>query len=672
LLKEKKLILGILILIGLAAGLISSKHRYAVEARNRRVEIVIDYAEAQLLANTTPHQAMDDTLTRLRQAGVTTVAVTEDTLQSLLSNGVILPPRLEGAKTLVTFSPGFPGQQQRVLENLQEKTQLTVTRVGKTGLLINAPWSQFDGTPIGLDDQDVRTVQRNGLLVAPRLYNFTGVTPQNIAWELAQTKQQCETPEGIGPLIFAGAAVLGDRPLTKYTAMGLLADHLTYGSVEFAKTFGDDELSRLAAARTVRVHSIGPDQMGSMDEPTAVDQFILGSRERNIRVCYVRLFTSGLAGQPDVVRANTSYIRKIVAGLRQAGLTVGGPFPAAHPYASDPLPSRLLRLCMGVGVAAGAVWLLMVFFGLEGNAFWIALGVSLLVGLVLAWPQTQMKAREILALFPACIFSTLGMCAFPLPRPRTSRLPSLRKTLARAFVPYVRMTLSTLAGVILVVGLLSGRLFLLKVDEFLGVKLVLISPILLVAAYYLLGLNALPPEAGWAAHRDRIAHSLRRIWTEPLLIGQVVVGLIGLALVVVLAMRSGNDPGIGVSPLEMKFRALLGAVLGVRPRTKEFLLGYPALFLALACAAGGRFPRVVVPLLILGAIGEGSLMDTFCHLHTPLLISSIRAGLGWGIGLILGILVYVIVQSVVPPAPRTEEAREPERTSARESVTQGA
>ena len=216
--KNNVLILWLLIGVGLLAGLVSFKHRYSAEARNRRVELVIDYADAQLLANTTRRRAMDETLTQLRQAGITTVAVTEDTLGTLLGNGVLLPPQRDGDTTVLTFAPGFPGQRQRVLENLREKTSLTVTSAGPDSLRVNAPWPQFNGTPIGLDADAVKTVQRNHLLVAPRLLNFTGVTPQNIAWELAQTKAQCATPDGIGPLIFSGAAVLGNRPLIPVTA----------------------------------------------------------------------------------------------------------------------------------------------------------------------------------------------------------------------------------------------------------------------------------------------------------------------------------------------------------------------------------------------------------------------------------------------------------------------
>ena len=662
---NKTLILWLLIGVGLLAGLVSFKHRYSAEARNRRVELVIDYADAQLLANTTRRRAMDETLTQLRQAGITTVAITEDTLGTLLGNGVLLPPERDGNTTVLTFAPGFPGQEQRALENLREKTSLTVTAAGPGSLRVNAPWPQFNGTPIGLDADAVKTVQRNHLLIAPRLLNFTGVTAQNIAWELAQTRTQCETPEGLGPLIFSGAAVLGNRPLIPITADEMAREGLTYGSVEFAKTLGDDELSRQAAALTVRVHSIGNDEMGTMDEPTAIERFVRAARERNIRVCYVRLFTNGLQDSPQVIPANIEFVQQIVAGLQEARVAFAPPLRLgqAHPYDTDPKPGLILRVLMAWGVMAGLLLLLRVFTGLDGKIFWAALLLALLVGAVLAIPGQAAKGREILALLAACVFPTLGLCYFALPAASPPASLSLGTTLRRAFAAYARMTLTTLAGIALVVGLLAGRLFLIKVDEFLGVKLVLVTPVVLVAAFYALGLAALGPDAPWAARRDRVLATLRDVAAQPLLVGQIVLALVALVALAVFVARSGNDPGVGVSALELKTRALLDKYLFVRPRTKEFLLGHPALFFALAAASRGRFPRAILPLLVIGAVGQSSLMDTFCHLHTPLFISLLRGLIGWVLGALIGAGVFAVAVRVVPNVGGADEGGATRRTA---------
>lgn len=642
------LLLVVLIALGLLSGLVSAAHRWSAESRNRRVELVVDYSDAQALANTTSRQ-VDDVLTQLRHAGITTVAVTEDTPASLNANGIATYTRA-GNTTHIQFAPGFPGQRARVVQMLAHKAPgLVVTTDGPSGLLVGAPWPQFSSVPIGLDMDTVNTIKRNKLLVAPRLVNFTGVTAQNIPWELAQTRQQCAGPAGIGPVIFAGTSVLGNRALIETTAEALEANHLTYGSVELGKMFGDDDLSRLADAETVRVHSIGTEEMGTMDEPTAVERFVRAAKERNIRICYVRLFTSGLVHDADVLDANTAFIGKIVKNMREAHLTVGdGP---AHAYADDPKPGIILRGLMALGVLGGSLLLLRVFTGIAGKAFVIAFVLGLVLALGLAAPGTTPKGREVLALVSACVFPALGLCAISLPRFLPNATNSL--VLRKAFTAYVQMTLVTVIGILLTVGLLSGRLFLLKVDAFLGVKLVLVTPIVLVAAYYGLGLAALSPRAGWAERKEAIGCSLRALAARPLLAGQVVVGIVALVALALFVARSGNDPGVGVSATELKTRALLDKYLFVRPRTKEFLLGHPALFLGLAAAASRRFPAWVLPLLVVGAIGQSSLMDTFCHLHTPLLVSALRGLIGWVLGAIFGALVWTAIARP-PKTPHLE------------------
>ena len=646
-------LLFFLIGLGLLGGLVSAGHRWQAEARNRRVELVVDYGDAQALANTTRRQ-VDDVLQQFKASGITTVAITEDTLGTLNAAGVVTYQR-DGDETVLTFAPGFPGERPRVIQMLAHKAPgLVVTPEGADGLRIGSPWPQFSTLPIGLDSDAVETVQQNGLLVAPRLVNFTGATADSITWEMAQTKRQCSDAQGIGPVIFAGSSVLGNRGLIKATADEMEKDGLTYGSVELGKTFGDEDLSRMAADHTVRVHSIGTDEMGAMDEPTAVERFVRAAKERNIRVCYVRLFTFGLTKDADVIHANTEFVGQIVKGMRLARLTVAGP---ARPYAADPTPGLVLRVLMALGVLGGTLLLLRVFTGIGGRAFTFALVLGLALAVGLAVPGHTPKGREALALLSACVFPTLGLCFVALPRPaRDGHGGGSGAVLGRAFGTYARMTGVTVIGILLVIGLLSGRLFLIKVDEFLGVKLVLVTPVLLVALYYTLGLAALGPQAGWAERRGAVEDCLRTVAARPLLVGQVALGLVALVALAFLVARSGNDPGVGVSGSELAMRSLLDKYLYVRPRTKEFLLGHPALLLALATTASGRFLNWTLPLLIVGAIGQSSLMDTFCHLHTPLFISGLHGLIGWVLGAIVGALLWLAAARTVGPAHTAQKA----------------
>ncbi len=635
---NRNLVLIVFNVIGLLGALVSVKSRFSAEARNRRVELVIDWSDAQQLANTTS-VPIDRVLQQLKAAGATTVAVNEDTLDTLRANGVVSYKR-KGSDTVLTFTPEVAGQTDRVEAAIHNKTRLMLIRQGPNVLQVSAPWIQFNSVPIGLDDVVVQTIRRNNLLVAPRLLNYTGVNLSSIDWELKAVKKQCTG--GMGPLIFSGSAVLGFRGAIKDTADELRALDINYGSVEFAKTFGDDDLSRFAADKTVRVHSIGLDEMGTMDEPTAQERFVRGARERNIRVCYVRLFTNGLEKDPDVIHANTEYLSNITKGMKIARLTVGdGP---AHPFADDPIPNRVLRLAMALGISGGILLLIRTFTGIEGKPYAITMGLVLVFCLVLAMPSTTVKAREILALLAACTFPALGLCVFGKPNAKPGL--TVTETLKKALVAYCSVTAVSVVGVLFVVGLLNGRLFYIKVESFLGVKLVMIAPILLVGIYYGLGLSDLASTAYWKERLERMKATGHEIMSHKLLLGQLLIGIVALAALALVIARSGNDPGVGVSSTELHVRALLDKYLLVRPRTKEFLFGHPALLLALAFTVSGRHKKWILPLLAIGAIGQGDIMDTFCHLHSPLFLSILRASIGWILGAVFAIIAFWVLDSI--------------------------
>jgi hypothetical protein len=216
----------------------------------------------------------------------------------------------------------------------------------------------------------------------------------------------------------------------------------------------------------------------------------------------------------------------------------------------------------------------------------------------------------------------------------------------------------TALGIVAVVGLLADRLYLLKVDSFIGIKVAQLIPVLLAAIIVTLNLRASTNRPFEQAVGN--AHgTLTRLAASPVLIWQVAAALVVLVVLALLVLRSGNDPGVGVSGLELKIRSLLDRLLYSRPRFKEFLIGHPALILALLFASRRNFPPLVLTgLFLVGAIGQASFLNTFCHIHTPLLISLARALLGVFIGVIIGLVLYFLftfverrfIRSVPPPS----------------------
>ena len=68
-----------------------------------------------------------------------------------------------------------------------------------------------------------------------------------------------------------------------------------------------------------------------------------------------------------------------------------------------------------------------------------------------------------------------------------------------------------------------------------------------------------------------------------------------------------------------------------------------------AFAAYKQAPRLWQMLLVVGAtIGQGSLVQTFAHMRTPVIMSYIRAVDGYALGAVLGIIAVIAVSILLP------------------------
>jgi hypothetical protein len=182
----------------------------------------------------------------------------------------------------------------------------------------------------------------------------------------------------------------------------------------------------------------------------------------------------------------------------------------------------------------------------------------------------------------------------------------------------------------LVVGLMSSPLTMEEVEAFRGVKLVLAAPPLIALALYLF--------------TDRFnsgVRSAREAFTAPIRIYQMLLAVAVLGIAALVLVRSGNTSDIAPSSFELTLRHHLTELLSVRPRFKEFVIGFPFLMLLPALTAAHRRSVGVLLSLAIG-IGIGDIIDTFSHLHTPVLISLLRVFNGLVIGVIIGALAIAI------------------------------
>jgi hypothetical protein len=644
-------LLTIIAVIGLLAALYAAALRWRVEMANRRIALILDWKDAQALASAsgvTTGQALD----RLRAAGATGVAISEEHLPDLVAAGRVTVFSTEAAglgplsPDEIVLSALDAATADRLRTYLAAKLgpgDVLPTPRGTSPLLIpvRAAPNFLEKVGLGWPDEAPGIVSDAGLTPAARIDNYPGLPKSAITFMAAQA-----AAADANLVIFSGDQVLGYPGLIEDTAQALQAAHLTYGSLELVKQLGDDRLGYALDGDLVRVHAITEKEIVAMQPAVAIARYTRAVRERGVRACYVRLF---LTPRDDALAFNEDYLRALAGELTAAGYNPGAPAALAQVAIGRPV-----LIAMAAGTVAAAVVTLAAIVPIPAwlaYLLWIV-GAAIGAGLLVAAPHFGRAEKALLA---AVVFPSLALIlvARAAQRGRGARSLSSAGVIARAVAWLIGDTVISVIGGILVAGLLTERLYMTQVLQFLGVKVALAAPVVVVGAVWIFGLYA---ENDWAAYARRVQENLRRVWNQPLYVWEAVLAVALAGAAALMLVRSGNQPGVEVSSLELRVRGLLEQVFFARPRTKEFLIGHPALMLAVAMALRRR-RRWLLLLLLLGAMGQASVVNTYCHLHTPIFFSLLRSAHGLWVGIAIGAAVVWIWERLRGADPAEREAQ---------------
>ena len=715
-------LLLILIAVGTLAGLIAVAKRAGVEARNKDVEIGLEYDEVARLAQVS-QQTPGKTLLQFRNQGVTSLIFNEDLLATLEQNDQAKAERVtQPDGSYITYvrldSPATLARIHDALDTRGITTQaFTVGSKISTGSTVfvapntaalppppppapganpDAP-APADSLPagsrafavayeeinlrslgLGLPPEGVKRAKSAHFGIVGRVGNFAGVTPvsaRRVLERLRATGAKMVIFNGdevlgyrgqekaVAAMLRANAAIEAARPTGEDSDANILPTGLVLGEVELSKQKGDEKLAGTLRGDYIRVHAIQSAELGQLDPEEVIDRFVRAARERNIRFCYVRLIAAAGGDTPEEtpLQANLDYIGKIARGIEKGGTLTGGgyhlTFATRFAKTGGALTLKILFFLLGLGTAAGAVWAARECCPLP--KMWQHIGLLALCpvcGLLAASGET---GQRLVALLAGIAFPTVA-CLRAYPRLHSDDPHSLpmskRACLQKATLALLTASAITLIGIIHVAGLLATRPFMLRANQFLGIKAQHAVPILIVAFLALVGGVAGEGE-NWTRFKARVRAALLALYEEPARFGILLIGLVALAAFFVIVARTGNDSGVGASGIEMKLRGVLDRVFPVRPRTKELLVGHPAFILALAWWWRGR-RRIAIPVFVVGCIGQVSLLNTFCHIHTPLIVSIWHGVLGLVLGGLLGAVAFLIGERVLPPVEEGETERE--------------
>ncbi|MHB1455773.1 MAG: DUF5693 family protein [Armatimonadota bacterium] len=634
-----KILLFLLIPGLLAAGYLAMG-RLNIEKSSKAVELTLDYTEIQNLSVSTG-VAIPMLLEKFKSAGITGVAVNEDLMGTLAETGQVSYEQLDvkdGSATKVRFNSISLGDRVKNALERRLEPRIYSTKPGymtardilnpqkltdSRSIYLNAAPSTINLIGIGLPSDEVETVKKSGLTIVARIVNNPTLTTRAIDATFTELKNL-----GITRIICNGEEVYGFRGLIPYVADKILAENFVYGSIEFAKQRGDAGLCDKLKGRYIRVHSIPIAEMAGMAPSTAVERFTRAVKERSLRLCYVRMpATSGVNPLGD----NLAFVTSINKEIEHAGYAMG----EAKPFENSPRPLWALGL-IAIAIASGGVLLINSVMSLSPSAKYGLLAVAVIAGIGLV--VVAEKGRQGMALLSALIFPTLGVTLFAGKYFNNDKAEE--QVVKKTMLIFIGASVFTLIGAAMIVGLLADQSYVIKLNQYVGIKPSQIFPLMFIGFVMCAGLPIF--NKPYAQVRNEVSANIKNLVSHPLFIWHAIAVIAAMVFIGLAVARSGNDPGVGVSGLEMKFRSLLDSILGVRPRTKEFMIGHPALFIGIALLLR-RNRGWGLPLTAFGLIGQVSMLNTFCHIHTPLIMSIHRGFNGLVIGIVLAIIVWVII-----------------------------
>ena len=656
------------IFIGFVASVVIGFQRHAVEVNSRTAELAIDYEGLLELAQREGLPA-EEVLAQAKEAGITSLAVYETTFKKFNANGKAAV--LSGADILARYHSGMlmdplwrtlvaegkivgtevyvvghdPETYTELKEDLLRRfgaDRVTVYTVGSDEVIaVKAFYEAFLKQNIGMPTDEMHAVNAAGFDVLARPSNYHACTADDV-------HAVFDRMEGIrvSAVVFSGQETLGAPKALQTTIDEMKERRLTLGLIEgitqlqFYRQQGMDEIAKgLGEEHVVRLYAIPPDEQKKLKIAEAVERWVTTDEERNIRINLLRIYEEP-APNISLLETNMKYFADTRAALQARGFQIGraGTFAVYE-------PPRILRAFVIMGTAAaGVLYLSLVIPALNRNKRRLLLlfGVFALIGMGPIFLGAGGKVRLLAALLSANLFPALAMIGL-LDLLRTRRFPKHTPTwriLMAGLVLLVIASALSMIGAAYLSGALSDTRYFLEFDIFRGIKLTFVLPMVLVAIAFLQRFDVF--DGRFAAAAGALGQ-IKELLNLPVRVGSLLGALLLLGALVVLVLRSGHTSGMPVPGIELKFRAFLEQMFYARPRTKELMIGHPAFLLAVYAAARRAPAMVLLGLVLAATIGQGSMVETFAHMRTPIEMSFVRGIGGICLGAAIGALLIGLV-----------------------------
>jgi hypothetical protein len=658
-------ILVIFIAISLVVSIFVDINRIRVENNYDTVEIVGDLKSFKYLASATGKDLVS-VLSDMKSAGLIGVAVNEVTLESLQQSGKISLRLLKDVRNLYLLSSNlgnvaledylksltdkereqygnyivvttkdvkiFNFLKEALTRRVPEDELKVLEKRGSYAFVINEPKDAFITKGLGFDESDLELVKSLGFDVIPRIENFTGIKDKDIKDYVDILKKF-----DVKTVIFNGTDVLGNPEKISYAASLFKKNGINVGIIDVPMgeklQDGMNKFAKFDDYRGIKVFGVSEAETQKYDTSEIVNRWYRGIIERNVRIIYMRAKIDNSKSAAYNIQQNQSMIEDMTKYIKKVGLKVGVAKPLSELH-----QSKLTEILISLGVIAAGL-LLLQMLGI-GDYVLILSGLlgAILTSLVLVSRFNDLGVKAV-ALASSIIFPSLGIGYFI---DKMKEILDRKKNLSFTYTSlkiFINSLLISFVGALSIAAIMADSKYMLKIDYFRGVKLSFVLPLLFYVLYYIVKIY---DANDWKTFMERIKEFLNidiKVWH---LVAIVIAGIIGIIYI----SRTGNEPIVKPTELELKFRDFLEHTLVARPRTKEFLIGDPAIILAIYAAFKNSKGWAFI-MGIFASIGILSIVNTFSHIGSVLPIAIKRTVIGWVLGALIGMIAVFIVDKTL-------------------------
>lgn len=418
-----------------------------------------------------------------------------------------------------------------------------------------------------------------------------------------------------------GQSLLGYPNNIKHYFEELQNEKITVFLTEFQNIIGLTTYSELNKGNITRAHEVNVNEL-NLNKNELAARISRAIKERNIRFIAIGDFIKYKNSE-----SVESSINDLMYSIKEAKEQIGNKYSIGI---AKPIPIMqqhnisIIFIC----IAFGALLSLTVLSLFEKNlkASIALFSIVTLVSVFVVKSDIDILIK--LYTFSIAIFGAFSAIVIPY-----------KSNLKSFLLKYILSSFIAISAGVIIASIMYGTDYMLKLKSFSGVKFLYVLPPVLITIWVVLSINM---------GQIKNLKSLRSIKYEiikkikKLRLYHLVIGICILAAIYIYVSRSGN--GGNASEFELEIRAFMEKILYVRPRTKEFLIGYPALFISYYLYNKNK--KISQYILILGSIATMSTVNTFTHLHTPFLYSLLRTMYGVAFGAIIGVL-YILLLNVL-------------------------